>query len=101
VYTLITAANSAKAYRLKHQMESLPVLLGDYQPVPELLTRSKAIVSLPDPREDSYVHRMLTFCLDHGVDTIVPLRSEESGPLRAAAQLFSEFDISIRTDDEV
>lgn len=98
MHTLITAANSSEAYALKIKLGNEHVLLGDYEELPAFLLNSGKMISLPNPAESSYVHRMLTLCLNRNIDKIYPLRSDEAGLLLNSSQLFAEYGISIFTE---
>lgn len=95
MYTLITAATSAKAYQLKSQLQTQNVLLGDYLDLPEVMVKTGKMVMLPDPNKESYPHQMLAFCLDNNINAVYVLRSEEALALAPAGLLFSEYDINI------
>ena len=95
MYTLITAATSAKAYQLKSQLQTQNVLLGDYLDLPEVMIKTGKMVKLPNPGKESYPHQMLAFCLDNNINAVYVLRSEEALALAPAGQLFSEYDINI------
>ena len=102
MYTLITAANSSQAYKLKTTLNSDDVLLGDYLELPDLLVRSGKVLKLPNPQTIAYTHEMLALCLDKNIDTVYALRKPEQQLLLEAVQLFFEYDIKILvTEDEV
>lgn len=102
MYTLITAATSSQAYKLKNTLHSDQILVGDYLELPDLLIKSGMSIILPDPQKSSYTHEMLALCLDKNIDTIYPLRVEEMENLMNAKQLFTEYNIEIRaTDNEI
>jgi hypothetical protein len=101
MYTLITAANSSEAHALRNKLGDDHILLGDYEELPAFLLNSGKMISLPDPAESSYVHRMLTLCLDKNIDNLYPLRQNEAGLLLNSSQLFAEYGISIFTDDKI
>lgn len=92
--TLITAANSAKAYRLKNKLNPANVILGDYLDLPAFMLTSVNMIRLPNPNSISYTHEMLTLCLDKQITTIYALREEEK-ILQTAEQLFNEYGITI------
>jgi len=95
VNVLITAANSAEAYQLKSKLNAWSILLGDYQELPEIMVKSGKMVKLPDPKSVSYMHEMLTLCLDKKIDTLYVLREEEAVLLKESEQLFTEYGIEI------
>lgn len=88
---LITAATSAEAQKLKNKLAPAQVILGDYHELPEFMK----MVRLPNPTSASYVHEMLTLCLDKQIDTVYALRNEEKAVLREAEQLFNEYGIVV------
>ena len=92
---LITSANSADAYQLKSKLNAEEVILGDYEELPALMLKSGKMIQLPNPKSASYSHQMLTLCLDKGINTVYPLREEESLLLKEAGQLFKEYGINI------
>lgn len=94
---LITAAASAGSYQLKNKLENNDIILGDYMELPELMLKTGKMIRLPNPASGSYSHQVLTLCLDKGIDTIYPLREEEQGLLKEAAQLFEEYGIEIKS----
>jgi hypothetical protein len=95
VYTLITAATSAKAHQLKNQLQSQNVFLGDYLDLPEVMVKTGKMLALPNPHKEAYPHQMLAFCLDNNISAVYILRSEEALALAPAGQLFREYDIEI------
>ena len=99
MYTLITAATSSQAYKLKNTLDSDHIFLGDYIELPELLIKSGKALLLPDPQKSSYTHEMLALCLDKDIDTIYALRENELESLMSAKQLFAEYNIEIKAID--
>lgn len=95
MYTLITAASSAKAHQIKNQLQTQNVLLGDYFDLPEVMVKTGKMIKLPDPGKEAYPHQMLAFCLDYNVNAVHVLRSEEAQALAPAGQLFKEYGIEI------
>ena len=93
--TLITAASSAKAYRLKNQLNADNILLGDYQELPAFMLGSANMIRLPNPVSLSYAHEMLTLCLDKDITAIYALRDEERKLLEESKQLFNEYGIAL------
>lgn len=92
MYTLITAAASAEAQRLKNKLNSTGIIMGDYLDLPEFMK----MIRLPNPASAAYVHEMLTLCLDQQIDTVYALRDEEATLLQEAEQLFKEYGIVVR-----
>lgn len=100
MFTLITAANSSAAYKLKGMLGEKDILMGDYLDLPEILVRSGKILQLPDPNHTSYAHQMLTLCLDKNINEVYAMRKEEAGILLNTKQLFSEYGIDILAGDD-
>ena len=92
---LITAANSAAAYRLKNQLNSENIILGDYNELPDVMLKSGKMIKLPNPASVAYAHEMLTLCLDKDITAVYPLNENEQVLLNEAAQLFKEYNIDI------
>ncbi len=93
--TLITAANSAEAQRLKNNLTAETVVLGDYRELPAFMLKSGQMIRLPNPDSIAYTHEMLALCLDNDVKVIYPLTALEAALLKQAEQLFKEYDITI------
>jgi hypothetical protein len=93
MYTLITAAATSKAYKLKNQLDAENIILGDYNELPAIMLANAKMVQLPNPTSPSYTHEMLTLCLDKQIDKVYALRAEEKALLNAASQLFKEYGI--------
>lgn len=100
MYTLITAAATAEAYRIKNALNREEVVLGDYMELPDVLVRSGKVITLPNPESAAYTHEMLALCLDKNINSVCVLREEERELLFNAKQLFREYDIQIGTADD-
>ena len=92
---LITAANSAPAYRLKNQLSDNNIIMGDYMDLPDFMLKPGKMVRLPDPKSVSYTHEMLTLCLDLGVEALYLLRPQEMELIKQSEILFNEYQIKI------
>ncbi len=95
MYTLITAATSAQAHRLKNSLAQEWVILGDYLELPAFMLKDADMIKLPNPASLSYAHKMLTLCLDKSINKIYVLKADELTLLNEATQLFNEFGIEI------
>jgi len=95
MYTLITAATSAQAYKLKNSLNKEHVILGDYLELPAIMLKNAGLIKLPNPASVSYAHEMLTLCLDKNINTVFALRKVEKENLMQSEQLFSEYGITI------
>ena len=90
---LITAAASAEAHKLKNQLSTDDILIGDYLELPAFMLKNANMVKLPNPSSPSYTHEMLTLSLDKEVNKIYALREEERTLLEESKQLFNEYGI--------
>jgi hypothetical protein len=95
VSILITAANSAPAYKLKNLLNSDDVIMGDHMDLPDFMLKPGKLIRLPDPKSVSYTHEMLTLCLDMGAETLYVFRQTEIDLLLKAETLFNEYNIKI------
>lgn len=100
MYTLITGAASAEAYRLKSALNREEVILGDYLELPEVLIQSGKVIALPNPKNTAYTHQVLALCLDWNINSVFVLRAEEKELLLQAKQLFEEYNIQIEAADD-
>ena len=102
MYTLITAASTAKAYQLKNQLQNGHVLLGDHLDLPEVMVKAGKMLQLPNPQKEAYPHQMLALCLDNNISTIHVLRNEEAIQLAESELLFDEYGIKlVFVDDQI
>ena len=92
---LITAANSAPAYKLKNLLNSDNLIMGDHMDLPDFMLKPGKLIRLPDPKSVSYTHEMLTLCLDMGIEAIYLFREQEILLLLKAETLFNEYNIKI------
>ena len=95
MYTLITAATSAQAYKLKSSLTPENIILGDYLELPAILLKNAGMIKLPNPQSASYAHEMLTLCLDKNITTIHALNELEEANLKPSETLFAEYGIEI------
>ncbi|RYZ95986.1 MAG: hypothetical protein EOP47_24750 [Sphingobacteriaceae bacterium] len=100
-YTLVTAATSSRAHKIKSIITEQDVILGDYADLPDFMVKPGKLIRIPNPLSVSYAHEMLTLCLDNDINTIYPLNFNEAELLLEAAQLFIEFNINIIKPDEI
>jgi len=94
MYTLVTGATTAMAYKVKNGLATENIILGDYAELPSTML-SKTMIQLPNPASASYAHEMLALCLDREIDHVYPLKMEEQSQLNLAKQLFVEYGITI------
>jgi hypothetical protein len=95
LYTLITAATTSQAQKLKNSLGNENVILGDYSELPDFMLKSMMLLKLPNPSDPAYAHQMLKLCLDKDVDKIYALGGQEKALLNEASLLFNEYGITI------
>ncbi|MCJ0743576.1 hypothetical protein [Pedobacter montanisoli] len=98
---LITAATTATAIKIKKAFAGFELILADYGEVPQLQTENYSFLSLGNQNKESAAHILLTSCLDHNVDMILPLYRFEIEAVSKAVTLFTEYGIKVllpRTD---
>jgi len=98
---LITSAVSAQAHRLKSRLIADNVILGDYHELPGFMLSAGKMLKLPDPKSITYTHEMLTLSLDKAIDVIYLLDNIEAALLMESKQLFTEYNVDIRSGDEI
>ncbi len=98
MYTLITAAATARAHHLKKLLNNDHIILGDFTDLPEIMLRSNSLIKLPSPRSAAYAHEMLTLCLDRQIEKVYVLQQNEIVALSAAELLFNEYGIELVYD---
>lgn len=92
---LLTGGNSAVALKLLKAFTSYQVVLADYGDVPIFATKDYKFISLGIKNEDVLAHTLLNYCLDEGVDAILPIHHFEIEALAKSAVLFNEFNIAL------
>lgn len=92
---LITAGTTAAAFSRARALVGQAVLFGDNarSPVPTVL--KDKFVTIPAPETETFLHELLTLCLDLEVTDLYPLRPDEQEALRLSVQLFAEFGVEI------
>ncbi|MEO6148902.1 MAG: hypothetical protein ABIN95_10665 [Mucilaginibacter sp.] len=100
-FILITAATTSQAHKIKSDIHSDNVILGDYMDLPDFMLKPGKLMHIPNPASASYSHEMLTFCLDNDITAVYPLREAEEALLLEAVQLFTEFNINIVKTNEI
>lgn len=94
---LITAAASAAAYQLEKLVkeEGAVIYLADSVSLPDVLLKTSRYIQIPSATSPSFVHQLLSLCLDLQIGKVFPLRREEVRALSAARELFAEYDIQV------
>lgn len=98
---LITSAMSANAHRLKTLLGTEKILLGDHAEIPAFMLQPGKMIKLPNPTSDSYIHQILTLCLDNHIKQLYALEEQEYQVLILATQLFDEYGIQILNGNEI
>lgn len=96
---LITGGKSAIAFKIAKAFVGNTVILADYGEMPQMSGGNYQLESLGTLDPDVIAHRMLTLCLDWGVDAVLPLYSLELEALAKAKVLFEEFNIRLFVPD--
>lgn len=92
---LITGGNSATAFKLTKAFKNYSILLADYGVVPDFSYENTQIKSMGVLQGDSVVHQLLSFCLDHEIDLLLPLHQNEIIELHKSINLFNEFNVQL------
>jgi len=97
---LITAGKSAAAFKQLKKYPSDQVILADYGDMPRVPSGSYQFISLGTLNPETIAHTLLTFCLDHTIDAVLPLQDFEKEALTNAGVLFEEFGVQVLSADE-
>jgi hypothetical protein len=92
---LITGGKSALAFKLLKNFKQQEVILADYGEMPQFPSTSCEFISLGALNTDTVAHSLLTFCLDHMVDALLPVYDFEMEAVGKSRILFEEFDIQV------
>lgn len=92
---LITGAKSATALKLFKAFDQHQVLFADYGEIPAFMPKDYQLESLGQKNQDTLAHVLLSFCLDHGIEAVLPLYVQEIDAVSKANILFNEFGIEI------
>lgn len=95
---LITGATTSKAYQLERLLNRPDeIILADSAELPAFLLKSKRFLKIPEENSSTFVHELLSLCLDHDVKEVYPLRERELAGLLSARLLFEEYGIKVMT----
>jgi hypothetical protein len=92
---LITGAKSAQAFAAAKAYTQDEILLADYGEVPKIAFKDYIFLSMGTHNPDTTAHSLLSFCLDHFVNAVIPIYDFEIDALRKSFVLFEEFDIQV------
>lgn len=96
---LITGGKSASALKLLRAFRNMEIILADYGEVPDFSSDQYRFISLGLKNEDTLAHLLLSVCLDHQADLVLPLHDFEIEPIVKSEILFAEFNISVLLPD--
>ncbi|RZK78352.1 MAG: hypothetical protein EOO92_11270 [Pedobacter sp.] len=92
---LITGGKSAQALKLVNSFLDDEIILADYGDMPNFPSAKYQFITLGKRNDEVVAHNLLTFCLDHGVNAILPLHSFEIDEIVKSKVLFEEFSIKV------
>lgn len=92
---LITGGKTATALKLIKTFDGSEILLGDYGDMPNINTGSYSFIELGNWNAEVLAHNLLTKCLDHGIDMVLPLYGAEILALSKSMVLFDEFGLKV------
>lgn len=100
---MITAALQAFAQRLAKQVQQatgLKVVFAESGEIPSALLQGQKYKRIPHGIAPTFVHELLSLCLDAEIDYLLPLRKNEMQALSASKQLFMEYGIVLLGPDK-
>lgn len=92
---LITGGKSAPAFKLLKTFKQEEVILADYGEMPQFRSAAYQFISLGLLNMDTVAHTLLTFCLDHTINAIIPVNDFEEAAVEKSRVLFEEFGIQV------
>jgi hypothetical protein len=92
---LITGGKSALALKLLKAFEQDSAIITDYGDVPTFFSNNYKFISLGERNDETLAHTLLSCCLDHQVDAILPLHIFEIESIIKASILFQEFNVHV------
>lgn len=87
---------SAACAKLRKSLESegYAVISGAFD-LPEFMCNNPAYLKIPPTTDLAFAHKILTVCLDAGIEEIYALDPQESELLSEASVLFTEYGINL------
>lgn len=92
---LITGGKSTTALKMLKSFDQHQLILADYGEVPLLFSKNYKLISLGEKNEDTLAHTLLNYCLNEGVDAVLPIEPFELEAVLKAEVLFNEFNIEV------
>ena len=96
---LITGGKSIQALKLVDAYANDAVVLADYGDAPSFPSTKYHFISLGERNDDIIAHNLLNYCLNEGVDAILPLYTFEIEQVAKSTVLFKEFNIDVLMPD--
>ncbi|MES2455721.1 MAG: hypothetical protein V4594_09285 [Bacteroidota bacterium] len=97
---MITGGKSARAFKLLNSFKDQQLIMADYGEMPQFPSQAYSFVSLGPFNAETIAHTLLTCCLDHAVNAILPVNDFEIEALEKSKILFEEFDIRVLSPNE-
>ena len=94
---LITCGNQPGVYFLEKWLPDFDFIYGDASFIAVIPVNQQLL--LPSTHHPSYIHELLTICIDQQINALFPMASREQELLAEAAELFTEFDIQLFLPD--
>ena len=92
---LITGGKSVQALKLVNAFTEDTIVLADYGDMPSFPSAKYFMASLGERNDDIIAHNLLSHCLDHGTDAVLPLHDFEIADITKSKVLFEEFNIQV------
>lgn len=92
---LITGGKTATSLKLTKAFDQASIILGDYGDAPSIKINAYEFASLGQWNAEVLAHNLLTKCLDHGVDVLLPLYEAEIKAVSKSLLLFEEFGLKV------
>ncbi|WP_285008762.1 hypothetical protein [Pedobacter faecalis] len=92
---MITGGKTAAALKMLKRFDLAEIVLADYGEVPAFPSKAYSFISLGELNKDITAHVLLTCCLDHQVNAILPMNDFERSALSKSTVLFEEFGVVI------
>ncbi len=92
---LITGGRSARALKIIKNYADDAIVLADYGDMPSFPSAQYRFISLGERNDDIIAHNLLNYCLNEGVDAILPLHDFEIEEIAKSTVLFEEFNVRV------
>jgi hypothetical protein len=92
---IITGGKSAQSLKVLKAFVHDQVLLADYGEAPAFSSGQYTFISLGEKNDAVIAHNLLSTCLDHEADYLLPLHPSEIEAVASSLTLFEEFNIHV------